>query len=80
MKGYLGEIKLVALREPPEGWVWCFGQYILTEKYSELNSIIGSSSLKPGCVGLPNLSNTQDMYKYMICIEGENPYGDKKSE
>lgn len=78
MKGYLGEIKLVALRKPPKGWVFCYGQFLNKEKYPDLANLIFSLSQKTGNLfALPNLSKTQDVCRYIICIEGEIPdYGE----
>lgn len=78
MKGYLGEIKYSSLRELPKGWEWCYGQYLDNIQYSNLNSIIAADKHKPGRFALPNLSRPDDVYRYMICIEGEYPYGDKE--
>jgi len=80
MKGYLGEIKYVALKELPKGWLWCYGQFLKQEDYPELNKIINCDRFKAGLFCIPNLSKMSDIYKYMICVKGENPYGEQEGE
>ncbi|QOR36845.1 tail fiber protein [Clostridium sp. 'deep sea'] len=76
MNQLMGEIKLFAYDEVPEGWLKCEGQALHISKYPKLYMLIGTKFGKEGehFFRLPNLlDKSSEGLIYCIATEGQLP-------
>jgi microcystin-dependent protein len=75
MEGYLGEVRLIASKNVPAGWIPCDGRLLGTNDYPLLSSMIGPSFGGDGyrTFALPTLPGPAPGIRNVICVKGYWP-------